>query len=207
MAKQSLRDFQAQLAERLSAAAQAGQAASKLGFLAGGRYWLVDLTEIDEVVTVTQMTPVPRAKPWFLGLTNLRGLIYGCTDLAAFLGLGQSSAQGEYRLLIAAPRFGVNAALCIDRTLGLRSPAQMTALPDATEAAEWTRQRWQDAEGLEWTELDIGRLMTSPLFLDARASSAAKADKPPARRAGSAEAQHAPVTVHQGSKYQEEPSV
>jgi hypothetical protein len=207
MAKQSLRDFQAQLAERLSSAAQAGQAASKLGFLAGGRYWLVDLTEIDEVVTVTQMTPVPRAKPWFLGLTNLRGLIYGCTDLAAFLGLGQSSAQGEYRLLIAAPRFGVNAALCIDRDPG-------TALSRASDRlARCDRGRGMDqaaVAGCGGPGMDrTGHRPADDLapFLDVRASSAAKADKPPARRAGSAEAQHAPVTVHQGSKYQEEPSV
>jgi len=189
MAKQSLRDFQAKLAERLSSAAQTGQTASKLGFLAGGQYWLADLTEIDEVVSVNQLTPVPRAKPWFLGLANLRGLIYGCTDLAAFLGLGQTSGCNEYRLLIAAPRFGVNAALCIDRTLGLRSPAQMTALPDATEAVEWARKRWQDAEGLEWTELDIGQLVTSAPFLDARTSNP---DKPPAHRAGSDEASTRP---------------
>lgn len=165
MAKQSLREFQSQLAERLRSAARDG-VVSKLGFVAGGRHWLTDLTEINEVVTVTEVTPVPWAHPWFTGLANVRGLIYGCTDLAAFMGLGQDNERGEIRLLITHPRFGVNAALRIERTLGLRNPAQLAPRPLGPDDAEWIKHRWQDTDGLEWLEISMEKLVASPRFLD-----------------------------------------
>lgn len=165
MAKQSLREFQAQLAERLRSAARDG-VVSKLGFVAGGRHWLTDLTEINEVVTVTEVTPVPWARPWFTGLANVRGLIYGCTDLAAFMGLGQDSERGEIRLLVIHPRFGVNAALRVERTLGLRNPAEMTPLPSHPDDADWIKYRWRGADGLEWMEISMEKLVASPRFLD-----------------------------------------
>lgn len=166
MAKQSLREFQSQLAERLRTAARDG-VVSKLGFVAGGWHWLTDLTEINEVVTVTEVTPVPWARPWFMGLANVRGLIYGCTDLAAFMGYGLDSERGEIRLLLTHPRFGVNAAIRVERTLGLRNPAEMTPLPSQPDDAEWIKHRWRGADGLEWMEISMEKLVASPRFLNA----------------------------------------
>lgn len=166
--KHSLREFQAQLAERLKDATHR-DTASKLGFLAGGRNWLTDLTEINEVVTVSEVTPVPWAKAWFAGLASVRGMVYGCTDLAAFIGLPQDPGRGDSRLLLAHPRFGVNAAIRVERTLGLRSLAQMSPLPPQQDDSEWIKARWRDADGVDWTEISMEKLVTSPRFLDAAA--------------------------------------
>ncbi len=164
--KPSLREFQAQLVERLQSAAR-GVTFSKLGFLAGGRQWLTDLTEISEVVTVAEIVPVPWAKPWFLGLASVRGVIYGCSDLAGFLGLSQDPVRGESRLLLVHPRFGINAALRIERTLGLRNPVQMTPVDHPADAPPWEQALWRDAEGQGWTELSVEALMAAPQFLEA----------------------------------------
>lgn len=164
----SLREFQAQLAERLQSAAR-GETLSKLGILAGGRHWLIDLNEISEVVTVAEIVPLPWAKPWFLGLASVRGVIYGCTDLARFLGLDQDHARGENRLLLAHLRFGVNAALRIERTLGLRNPVQMTQAERPANAPPWEGALWRDSEGQLWTELSVERLVATPQFLDVAA--------------------------------------
>lgn len=164
----SLREFQAQLAERLQSATR-GETLSKLGFLAGGRHWLTDLTEINEVVTVAEIVPVPWAKPWFLGLASVRGVIYGCTDLAGLLGLGQDPARGESRLLLAHPRFGINAALRVERTLGLRNPVQMTQEERPADAPLWEQALWRDTEGQLWTELSVERLVATPQFLEVAA--------------------------------------
>lgn len=164
----SLREFQAQLAERLQSAAR-GETLAKLGFLAGGRHWLIDLTEISEVVTVADIVPLPWAKPWFLGLASVRGVIYGCTDLAGFLGLAQDHARGESRLLLAHPRFGVNAALRIERTVGLRNPVQMTQADRPADAPPWEQALWSDSDGRLWTELSVERLVATPQFLDVAA--------------------------------------
>ena len=76
-AKESLREFQTRLAEKLKAAEAAKGASSKLGFVAGGRHWLVDLNQINEVVTVPALTEVPWAKSWFVGVASVRGALYG----------------------------------------------------------------------------------------------------------------------------------
>jgi twitching motility protein PilI len=154
-AKESLREFQTRLAEKLKAAEATQGAASKLGFSAGGRLWLVGLDQINEVVTVPALTEVPWAKPWFAGVASVRGALYGCVDLAAYLGLGEPLPPGEARILLAHPRFGVNAALRVERALGLRGIADLVPEPGALDAAPWEVSRWHDREGQLWTEIKM----------------------------------------------------
>lgn len=164
----SLRDFQTRLADRLRHAANAPSTASKLGFLAGGRHWLTDLEQINEVVTVPHVAPIPWAKPWFTGVASVRGAIYGCTDLAAFLELADPLETEEFRLLLVHPRYGMNAALRIQQPLGLRSLANMQALPSKPAQDDDSRQaEWLDPEGITWLELNVERLIADPRFLQA----------------------------------------
>jgi twitching motility protein PilI len=161
---ESLRDFQARLAERLRAAQAGGGATSKLGFVAGDRHWLVSLDQVEEVVTVTELAEVPWARPWFVGVASVRGSLYGCTDLAAYLGLAEPLAKGESRLLLAHPRFGINAALRVERALGLRAIAELAAESSAEPGEEWALGRWRDADGQIWTEISVERLLATPGF-------------------------------------------
>src|SRR5882672_7962609 len=70
--KLSLRDYQRDLAERLRAA-EGSRSASMLALQVGEQGWLVDLVDAGEVIPVPPITPVPLAKPWFKGMTNIRG--------------------------------------------------------------------------------------------------------------------------------------
>ena len=166
-AKESLREFQTRLAEKLKAAEKAKGASSKLGFIAGGQHWLVDLDQINEVVTVPSLTEVPWAKPWFVGVASVRGALYGCVDLAAFLGLADPLPPGESRILLPHPRFGVNAALRVERALGLRGLAELTPEPVEVGAAPWQVSRWHDRDGQFWTEINMERLVATPAYLEA----------------------------------------
>lgn len=165
--KQSLREFQTQLAEKLKLAQVSRGVVSKLGFIAGGRNWLVDLDQVNEVVTVSGLTEAPWVRPWFIGVASVRGMLYGCTDLAAFLGLAEPMPAGESHLLLAHPRFGVNAALRIERALGLRALADLRRESAGPDAANWEIARWRDAEDQEWVELSMQNLLASPVFLEA----------------------------------------
>jgi twitching motility protein PilI len=166
-AKESLREFQTRLAEKLKAAEEAKRVSSKLGFLAGGQHWLVDLDQINEVVTVPELTEVPWAKPWFVGVASVRGALYGCVDLAAYLDLAEPLPPGESRILLAHPRFGVNAALRVDRALGLRGIAELTPEPVEVGAAPWQISRWHDRDGQFWTEINMELLVVTPAYLEA----------------------------------------
>ena len=164
--KPSLREFQSQLAEKLKLSEVSRGVVSKLGFIAGSRHWLVDLDQINEVVTVSGLTEAPWVQPWFIGVASVRGVLYGCIDLAAFMGLAEPMPAGESRLLLIHPRFGLNAALRIDRPLGLRALAGLQPEPQLPNAEAWLIARWRDADGQVWDEISMQALAATPAFLD-----------------------------------------
>jgi twitching motility protein PilI len=165
--KQSLRDFQTQLAEKLRAAQAASGPSSKLGFIAGGRNWLVSLEQINEVVTVPDLITVPWAQPWFAGVASVRGALFGCTDLGVFLKLSDALPSGAAHLLLAHPRFGVNAALRIERTLGLRAVESLLPEPAPATVSPWVAAYWRGLDDQVWAELNVEKLVAAPAFLEA----------------------------------------
>jgi twitching motility protein PilI len=165
--KQSLRDFQTQLAEKLKLAQGSNEVSSKLGFVAGGKNWLVGLDQVNEVVTVPSLTEAPWAYAWFAGVASVRGALYGCTDLAAFIGLAEPMPAGESKLLLVHPRFGVNAALRIERALGLRALADLKPEPMPPSAPAWEVALWRDPDNQIWAEISMQNLVATPGFLEA----------------------------------------
>ena len=165
--KPSLREFQTQLAEKLKLAQGPQGASSKLGFNAGGKNWLVDLNQVNEVVTVSGLTEAPWVKPWFIGVASVRGMLYGCTDLATFLDLAEPMPAGETRLLLVHPRFGVNAAFRIERALGLRALADLTPEAQTHTSKPWEVAHWRGADNQVWIELNLQQLVTTPTFMEA----------------------------------------
>lgn len=167
-ARISLRDYQRELAARLQDAA-GRRAASKLGLQVGAEAWLVDLTEAGEVVPVPPITPVPLAQPWFRGVANIRGNLYGVVDFSVFLGGPAAVASEQARLLLLGERFRMGCALLADRSLGLRNPEQLHPLAPAASRVPWVRAEYGDQEGMRWKELNVAQLVQQPEFLAAGA--------------------------------------
>jgi twitching motility protein PilI len=167
MARTSLRDYQRELSERMKNAA-AGSAASRLGVKVGGESWLISLADAGEVIPAPAITPVPLTKPWFRGVTNIRGRLYGVVDFSAFIG-GEPVAPGEQvRLLLLSERFRLGTALLVDRLLGLRGAEQFEARP-AGGGVPWLKAEYGDKDGGHWKELDVPRLAQDPNFLEVAA--------------------------------------
>ena len=159
----SLRDYQRDLAARLRAA-DAGRNSSKLAVQAGDEGWLVDLTEAGEVIPVPPITAVPLAKPWFKGMTNIRGNLYSVVDFPAFIGGAGVSLAEQSRLLLIGERFRMGSALLVDRSLGLRNPAQLKVR--AKRGAQvWIKAEYEDQDGKGWKELDVPQLVQQQDFL------------------------------------------
>jgi twitching motility protein PilI len=167
-ARISLRDYQRELAARLQGAA-GRHAASKLGLQVGAQAWLVDLTEAGEVVPAPPITPVPLARPWFRGVANVRGNLYGVVDFSVFLGGPAAVASEQARLLLLGERFRMGCALLVDRSLGLRNPEQLRPLAPAASRVPWVRAEYGDQEGMRWKELNVAQLVQQPEFLAAGA--------------------------------------
>ena len=160
-ADKQLRAFQERLNERLGQAGAVRQ--TKLGVEAGGRLWLVELSEAGEIVAVPpNFAVVPLTHSWLRGLVNLRGSLHAVTDLADFLGEPPSVVGRESRLLVFASRLNLNAALLVDRMLGLQDMAALTLVsdPDGADACEWV-----DAKDRHWHELSLQQLAVDERFL------------------------------------------
>ena len=49
--------------------------------------------------------------------------------------------------------------------LGLRNLAELAPSGTASGAPAWYAQRWMDADGRTWQEIDLARLARDPAFL------------------------------------------
>jgi twitching motility protein PilI len=162
----SLKEFQAGLASRLKAAASEPAPSARLGFEAGGEYWLAKLDSSGEVLQVPAIQPVPLTRNWFLGVANIRGALYGVSDLGAFLGRPLAARGPESRLLLVGQPFGVNCALLVSRLAGLRNVVDYETESPVDRATPWSTSGWRDKDGRFWRDLDTERLLAQRHFLD-----------------------------------------
>lgn len=161
-----LRSFQQELATRLASKTAAQVESSRLGIQCGDERWLIRLSDAGEVIAVPPIVPVPLTQSWFLGLTNIRGNLYSVIDFPAFLGREPVVADSLARLIVLNTRSGEqNAGIVVQRVLGLRNVSQLQQAHDDAPKPEWHVQRWLDAEGTAWQEIDLGKLARDPSFL------------------------------------------
>ena len=162
-----LREFQSQLLQRMQAARSGADAGiNKLGVQIGERYWLLDLQEAGEIVSVAAITKVPLTQDWYLGLSNIRGNLTSVIDLACFQGLGKSPIDRESRIVAFAPALAFNSALLVTRVMGLRNITEMETQADSDSGtAAWSQQGFIDRDGRRWTRLDLSLIMQDPRFL------------------------------------------
>ena len=160
----SLRDFQQQLVRRLAEAQASDAPSARLGVQIGQEQWLVKLDEAGEVIPLPSIATVPLARTWYRGLANIRGNLYSVVDLSAFQGGEVTPQTPEARLLLVGERFGMNAALLVNRMMGLRNMQQFQ-LCEESKGRSWESARYLDGEGREWRELSMASLVYHPEFL------------------------------------------
>jgi twitching motility protein PilI len=168
-AKLDLRAFQQELATRLAAKTAAQVEQSRLGLACAGEQWLIRLSDAGEVIAVPQTASVPLTKPWYVGIANIRGNLYGVVDFAGFLGHPlEPTAPGasQSRLVLFGPRVGeLRAGLIVHRVLGLRNLAELSPGEPLADAPAWYGARWIETGGAAWQEIDLARLAQDPAFL------------------------------------------
>ncbi|MDD2721219.1 MAG: chemotaxis protein CheW [Gallionella sp.] len=159
MAKRlDLRAFQQDLNDRMQDRSRQGGQQSLLGVQIAGQNWLVDMSDISEVLSLPRLTSVPLSQDWFRGVANVRGNLYGVVDIAAYLQNGAASGEATNRILLLAERYGFNTALLVDGVLGLR------------DTSEWRRSvedgaQFVDKQGVSWRSLAVVELVEQPEFL------------------------------------------
>lgn len=170
--REALREFQSRLTERLQAARTSGVAASWLGIEAAGGKYLFPLSQSGEIFSWTVTQRVPYTQPWYMGVANLRGGLYGVVNLGGFI-TGQAapvlqveSARAQTRIVALSPLLEINCALLVDRLLGLRGVEGFATSAAATEGApEYFGSTYTEASGESWQEINLQSLSQQARFL------------------------------------------
>ena len=136
-----------------------GEQASMLGVMIAGENWLVDMKDVSEVLPVPRLTRVPLSKKWFRGVANIRGNLHCIADVAEYMHKGAIKTDAANRVLIIAERHLFNAALLVDRVLGLRD------MRSWQESEHEGLLKYQDAQGTVWCKLNVTDLLNQNEFL------------------------------------------
>jgi twitching motility protein PilI len=170
--RDALRAFQSRLAGRLQAARTSGVSASWLAVEAGESNYLFPLGHAGEIFPWTAPQSVPYTQPWFLGVANLRGGLYGVVQLSTFATgtvaapVANEGARAQSRLVALNEMLEVNCALLIDRLIGLRGvDAFVASDPPGQDAPAWAGHSYSDAAGVRWQEINLQALSQQPQFL------------------------------------------
>lgn len=155
----NLREFQQNLINQLQAKDLAVERVSTLGVQIANQNWLVEMADVDEIMPLPKLAVVPFAKPWFRGVANVRGNLYGVVDMIAYQESGVATGGIENRVILVSSNFEFNVALLVDRVLGLR------------DARNWLQSElggqieYHDEQGVSWRKLDIAAILEQAEFL------------------------------------------
>lgn len=103
---------------------------SVLGITIGEKRWLVPMSNISEILPVPKITSVFMTKPWFLGVINVRGNVYGLCDLSHYLDNIFTCAGVRNRVFLTVPYLGARYAILVGSILGIRNLMEFVPLSD-----------------------------------------------------------------------------
>jgi purine-binding chemotaxis protein CheW len=100
-----------------------------LSFLLGKEAYAVFVEEVREVLKVRDLTHVPNAPGYVLGITSLRGKMLPVMDLGTRLGLTRAERDEKARIIVVNPD-EESVGLMVDRVTGV-----IRILPEAIKPA------------------------------------------------------------------------
>ena len=90
-----------------------------LAFRVREQWFVAPREDVREILPMPSMSRVPGAKPWLLGVANVRGSILPVSDLSQFLGQVRRNATPTARVLVLN-NVRVPAGLMVDEVAGYR---------------------------------------------------------------------------------------
>lgn len=145
-----------------------------VGYRIGARRLVSTFAEVVEILSLPQVTQVPGAQPWMLGVANVRGSLLPIVDLKQFLeGERTVLHEGQRILLVRQP--GGDVAVLIDELFGQRSFHEHNLL-DLDQAQALTSGRYAHfverayrVDDHAWGVFSLERLARTPEFRQAAA--------------------------------------
>lgn len=136
-----------------------------LGVAAGEDRYLIPMTEVSEVIPIPKLAHVPLTKSWFLGLANVRGNLYGITDLGAYLGGKPIPYNLKSRILLVSSGNKICGGFIVNSMLGIRNLTEFTPVKSAKKKlSQGIAAQYKDTEGRVWRELSLFALLREEKF-------------------------------------------
>lgn len=140
-----------------------------VGYRIGNRWLASEFDQVIEILPLPQVTPVPGAQGWMLGLANVRGNLLPIVDLKQFLeGERTVLHEGQRILLVRQP--GGDVAVLIDQLFGQRSFIDEQQVEPALEGryTHFVDRAYRLDEHV-WSIFSLERLARTPEFRQAAA--------------------------------------
>lgn len=133
--RSNLQAFQQRLSERI-AQAQSGAATEnlRLSVTIAGQTCLFPLSQTQGVIEITQLKPVPLAKPWLMGVVIEQGEIYSVIDPMQLVGAGKLELRSGSKAVVVSPTLGLPICILVDRVNGLVNRANFKVENKIVEA-------------------------------------------------------------------------
>ncbi|MGE5625080.1 MAG: chemotaxis protein CheW [Bacillota bacterium] len=159
---------------RIAASGRGQEAAQQeewvgVGFRVGKTRLVAARQEVREVLVWPGVTALPGAKPWLLGLANVRGQLLPITDLGAFFG-GEATPIGRSTRVLMVNHGDIPAGLLVDEVRGFRRFIASDKAEVMPETLPGMTPFLSGAYGTDeevWGVLGLHGLVESAVFLQA----------------------------------------
>lgn len=150
-----------------------------VGYRVGSRRLASGFDEVVEILPMPQVTHVPGAQPWMLGVANVRGNLLPIVDLKQFLE-GERTVLHEGQRMLVVRQSGGDVAITVDELYGQRSFVEEQRIDvDSAEARPGVAlaegryahliERSYRIDTTTWGVLSLDRLSRTPEFRQAAA--------------------------------------
>lgn len=91
-----------------------------IAFRLGTRMMVSSITEVNEILSLPQLTSVPGTRPWLLGVANVRGNLVPVIDLRAYIE-GEKTGHNDRSRVLLIKQPGGSVGVLVDEILGQRA--------------------------------------------------------------------------------------
>lgn len=159
---------QQQYGKELPAAEDLADYWSGIGFMLDGHRYIASISEVGEILTPPAITRVPGVRPWFKGISNVRGRLMGVVDFSGFLNKPLKKMNTSSQRLLVIDDGDLYSGLVVDGILGLHhfsleDFSHKKAITDE-DIAPFVVGSYEK-EGERWSVVSLLRLAEDPKFL------------------------------------------
>ena len=140
-----------------------------IAFRLGRRLLASSITEVTEILSFPVLTGVPGAKPWLMGVANVRGNLVSVIDIKCFVE-GERSTHNEKSRVLVIRQQGSLVGLLVDEILGQRAFVDANLREGEVEEDERYRRyidRFYETNNVVSGIFSMAALTRTPEFIQA----------------------------------------